>query len=267
VLYSVGTYSIYQAPYQKSRNTHGTGCSLASAIACNVALGMDVVRAMQAASRYVEAGIRTSVDLGKGSGPINHFHSIKIMPFAPDRFIDYVLERPDVEPVWRDFTHHKFVEGLGDGTLPMDCFKFYMIQDYLYLTQFARANALAAYKSQDLDGVAASSRIVTHIHTETQLHIRECEELGIPRQQMEATEEHMACTAYSRYILDVGQSQDWMALQLAMLPCLIGYHAIAKRLHSLQGPRQPDNADTYKKWIDNYVAEDYGEAVVEGRGK
>jgi len=43
---------------------------------------MDVKRAVKKANRYVEAGIRTSVDLGKGSGPINHFHSTYSLPFA-----------------------------------------------------------------------------------------------------------------------------------------------------------------------------------------
>ena len=269
VLYSEASYHVFQAPYQKSRNTHGTGCSLASAIACNVAQGMSIPRAVQTASRYVEAGIKTSIDLGHGSGPINHFHSLKILPFAPDHFIDYLLERPDVAPVWKSFTHHAFVEQLGEGTLPPACFKFYMVQDFLYLTQFARANALAAYKAQDLDGVAASAQIVTHIHTETALHVAECEALGVSRAEMQAAEEHQACTAYSRYILDVGASQDWLALQIAMMPCLLGYHAIAQRLHGLRPERAevPETADRYRRWIENYVADDYTEAVIKGRGE
>lgn len=40
-------------------------------------------KAVGAATRYVEAGIKTSLDLGKGSGPINHFHSTYSLPFAP----------------------------------------------------------------------------------------------------------------------------------------------------------------------------------------
>lgn len=54
-----------------------------AAIACNIANGLDLVRAVRQAIRYVDAGIKTSADLGKGSGPINHFHLLKRMPFAP----------------------------------------------------------------------------------------------------------------------------------------------------------------------------------------
>jgi len=48
-------------------------------------------------------------------------------------FVDYLLERPDVAPVWSRFVNHPFVLAMGDGSLPLDSFKGYLIQDYLYL--------------------------------------------------------------------------------------------------------------------------------------
>lgn len=48
-------------------------------------------------------------------------------------FIEYLLERDDVQPAWHEYTHHEFCERMGDGTLPRAAFKNYMIQDYLYL--------------------------------------------------------------------------------------------------------------------------------------
>lgn len=83
VLYDGQEVTLFENEFLTSKNTHGTGCSLASAIAANLAQGMDVVRAVRAACRFVEAGIRTSVDMGKGNGPINHFHSVYSLPFAP----------------------------------------------------------------------------------------------------------------------------------------------------------------------------------------
>jgi len=50
-----------------------------------------------------------------------------------DRFIEYILERPDVQQAWRNHTEHVFVAGLADGTLPLESFKYYLIQDYLFL--------------------------------------------------------------------------------------------------------------------------------------
>jgi thiaminase len=115
------------------------------------------------------------------------------------------------------------------------------------------------------------------------LHIDYCASFGLSKQEMEETPEtigklvvllygldilmsvFIACTAYSRYILDVGQSEDWLALQMALAPCLIGYGAIAKRLYTGENTLREGN--TYWKWIENYVADDYTKAVQIGSGK
>ncbi|KAL4749721.1 hypothetical protein BDW72DRAFT_177484 [Aspergillus terricola var. indicus] len=259
VLYDGKEVTQFETEYLFSKNTHGTGCSLASAIAANLALGKDLKRAVRNGVRFVEAGIKTSYDIGKGSGPINHFHSVYTLPFAPGRFLEYVLDRPDVQSVWKRFTEHEFVLGLGSGTLPVERFKEYLAQDYLYLVQFARSNALASYKAKDMESIAASAKIVLHIQQETALHIDYCASFGLSKEEMEKLPETTACTAYSRYILDVGQSEDWLALQVALAPCLIGYGAIAQRLHTEEKTLREGNR--YWKWIENYVAEDYTEAV------
>ena len=63
-------------------------------------------------------------------------------------------------------------------------------------------------------------------------------------------------------MLDIGQSQDWLALQIALLPCLIGYGIIAKRLHD--DPHTVREGSRYWKWIENYVCEPYTEAMKRG---
>jgi len=75
-----------------------------------------------------------------------------------------------------------------------------------------------------------------------------------------------ACTAYSRYILDIGQSQDWMALQVALAPCLLGYGIIARQLHDHHETKR-EGENPYWTWIANYVAEDYVMAVKTGSGR
>ncbi|KAJ2902623.1 putative hydroxymethylpyrimidine/phosphomethylpyrimidine kinase 2 [Zalerion maritima] len=246
--------------YQGRGDTHGTGCSLASAIAANLARGRDVPSAVRAACRYVEAGIRTAPGLGKGAGPLNHFHSLQVLPFAPGRFVDYLLNRPDVVPVWNRFVYHPFVMALGDGTLPIESFKGYLVQDYLYLVHFARANALASYKAKNMKDVAACAAIVTHISHEMTLHLDYCSGFGIPREGIESTEERKECTAY---VLDIGQSEDWLGLQVALAPCLLGYGAVAQML--IQHPETENEGNVYLKWIKNYVADDYVEAVKAGQ--
>lgn len=48
-------------------------------------------------------------------------------------FVEYLLNRPDVKPVWEKFVYHPFVMAMGNGTLPIESFKGYIVQDYLYL--------------------------------------------------------------------------------------------------------------------------------------
>lgn len=305
VLYSSPTdeFHVVMTAYHTSSSTHGTGCSLASAIACQMASSHALVPAIANALDYVEAGIRLAKPLGHGVGPINHFHSIQIMPFAPGNFINYLLRHPLVRPAWKRFTNHPFVCGLSDGTLPRKSFKHYMVQDYLYLTQFARANALAGFKATELQTIGAAAEIVLTIQRETALHLAECEEMGIGRIALEFAREDPACTAYTRYILDVGMQQDYFALQMAMLPCLLGYAYIAARLteqqpdyiprsgrasegarliaavrleaeheygnemHDLPPPMNGGKGENpYRKWIDNYCSDTYVEAVAKGCG-
>lgn len=68
-----------------------------------------------------------------------------------------------------------------------------------------------------------------------------------------------------RYVLDIGQSEDWFALQMALAPCLLGYGAIAKHLHASPNSKTGEDENLYWSWIANYVADDYVTAVKAGR--
>jgi len=62
-------------------------------------------------------------------------------------------------------------------------------------------------------------------------------------------------------------AEDWFALQMSLLPCLLGYHMIGQRLHGLQSSAPTKEPNRYLTWINNYVADDYTSAVTMGRGK
>lgn len=70
--------TLLRAPWVKTRNVHGTGCSFAAAIAANLALGLDPVQAALGAKAYVHRAISLAVDweLGAGHGPIDHFGAV-----------------------------------------------------------------------------------------------------------------------------------------------------------------------------------------------
>ncbi|CAZ79947.1 unnamed protein product [Tuber melanosporum] len=253
--------ALVESPYVNTRNTHGTGCSLASAIASNLARGMEVPEAVRAGCNYVSAGISSALMLGRGHGPINHLHSNYIMPFSPGRFVDYLLNHPSVKPIWHAYTHHPFTTQLGAGTLRRKSFQNYIVQDYLFLIQFARANSLAGYKSTSTAAISKTASIIQYVVAETVLHLDYCSRFGLTQTQVEETEESLACTAYTRFVLDIGMSQDLFALQVAMAPCLLGYQEVALRL-AKEG-KKDDNI--YWEWVENYSGKGYGEAVIKSR--
>lgn len=261
-------FEIIESSYQSSPNTHGTGCSLASAVASQLALhpSQALASSIRAAIAFVSHGIRTASALqlsNRGVGPINHFHSLLYSPFPQGHFIEYLLSHPQVRPIWQQYVHHPFVAKLAAGTLPEEVFKNYMTQDYLYLTHFARTYALAAYKSQKMDDITRASEIVLHIRREMELHLMYCAEFGITQAQIEKTPESVACTAYARYVLDIGSAGDLLGLYVALAPCLLGYGQAARRLYD--DPTSKKEGNRYWRWVENYVAEDYCEAVVKGR--
>jgi thiaminase len=109
-------------------------------------------------------------------------------------FIKYLLDRNDIQTPWKQYTEHEFVQRMGDGTLPLENFKYYMIQDYLFLVQFARATALAAYKSSSLNDIGRSVQQVVTLQKEIQLHINFCKEYGLEEADIIGQEEDQGST-------------------------------------------------------------------------
>jgi thiaminase/transcriptional activator TenA len=158
---------------------------------------------------------------------------------------------------WAAYTGHAFVRGLGDGSLPPACFRQYLVQDYLFLIQFARAHALAACKARSLaDMRAAKEGLAAIVDVEMQLHLRLCERWGLSAADVEATPEHAATVAYTRWVLDIGMSGDLLDLQVALTPCTLGYAEIGRQL-APAGAAALDPAHPYREWIGEYAGEPF----------
>ena len=155
---------------------------------------------------------------------------------------------------WRAYTHHAFVEGMADGTLPEPAFRHYLAQDYLFLIQFARAYALAAYKARTLEQIRhAAAGISAIVDTEMALHVRFCKSWGLTEADMAATPEAPETMAYTRFVLEAGVAGDLLDLHVALAPCVVGYGEIGLRLARMGG--REDNP--YREWIETYSGEDY----------
>ena len=76
LLYENGNIHWYTAERVDNPNTHGTGCTLSSAIACNLAAGNTLDGSIKNAKDYLTGALRANLDLGKGSGPLDHTYKI-----------------------------------------------------------------------------------------------------------------------------------------------------------------------------------------------
>lgn len=161
---------------------------------------------------------------------------------------------------WTAYTEHAFVRGMADGTLPVACFRHYLIQDYLFLFQFARAYALAAAKADTLaDLRRASAGLAALADTEMGLHVRYCAGWGIDEAAMLATPEALETVAYTRYVMDCGYSGDLLDLHVALAPCMAGYAEIGARLAA--DPATKLEGNPYRSWIETYAGAEYQDAA------
>ena len=77
VLYADGKFYFFEGVRVDNPNTHGTGCTLSSAIASNLAKGYDLANSIRRAKEYITGALRANLDLGEGSGPLNHMFDVK----------------------------------------------------------------------------------------------------------------------------------------------------------------------------------------------
>ena len=77
LLYHQGEFYNLDSRRIDNANTHGTGCTLSSAIACNLAKGLTLPESVRRAKRYITGAIGAGLDVGKGRGPLDHGYDIK----------------------------------------------------------------------------------------------------------------------------------------------------------------------------------------------
>lgn len=73
VLYNGKEFKYFKNPKVDTKNTHGTGCTFAAALAANLAFGFEVEKALQKTKEYITGALKDSLDVGQGAGPVNHF--------------------------------------------------------------------------------------------------------------------------------------------------------------------------------------------------
>jgi len=172
-----------------------------------------------------------------------------------ERFHERLYDK--VHPLWEKTHQHPFVTGIGDGSLPIGKFAFYLKQDYLFLIDYAKLFAMASIKAGDL---ATSSRFAAlqeaTLRTEMNLHRQYAARFGISAEELEATPPSFAMLAYTSYMLKVAYQGSLAELVSALLPCMWSYWEIGKRLAAKPGAAEHP---LYGDWVKMYSSPEFGE--------
>jgi thiaminase/transcriptional activator TenA len=172
----------------------------------------------------------------------------------PVKFSDRLLKAGF--PVWEKILRHPFVLGIGDGSLPMEPFKFYVCQDYVFLVDYARVLALAVIKGTRLPMMGKLAGLLhATLNTEMALHRSYCARFGIAAEDLEATRPAPTTYAYTRHLLHTAASGSLGEIVAALFPCQWGYWEIGRRFAAEESPGRPP---LYTEWIKTYSSQEYG---------
>ena len=159
------------------------------------------------------------------------------------------------DPVWEQCLHHPFVTGIGDGTLDVEKFRHFMLQDYLYLFDYARVFALGVVKARDPELMRTFSQNVDAIlNGEMNIHRAYMKRLGITEEQVLAVKPALDNLSYTNYMLSVAHTGGPMEIVASILACSWSYAEIGQTLAQIPGAA---DHPFYGEWIQGYASEDY----------
>ncbi len=158
-------------------------------------------------------------------------------------------------PIWDKEKRHPFVRGIGDGSLALEKFRYYMRQDYVFLIDFCRAISLAVAKAQGVEDMGWFARLLHEtLNTEMSLHVSFCADFGITEDELKATAPSPTTHAYTRHLVQTGYSGSVGEIAASILPCSWGYCEIGQMLADRGAPAsQP----LYARWIEMYSSPEF----------
>jgi thiaminase/transcriptional activator TenA len=164
------------------------------------------------------------------------------------------------ERIWQSIDAHSFLRELHAGTLPMNRFTYFILQDYLYLLDFAQVLCQGGAKAPDLETLEMFARhALGAVEVERGFHASFGSTLGLSRKQLDARAKGPVTQAYIGHLQAVARGGTLGEIVAAILPCYWIYGEIGRRLYKNR-PRKPK---VYREWIETYASETYWKPVRE----
>ncbi|MDI3195110.1 bifunctional hydroxymethylpyrimidine kinase/phosphomethylpyrimidine kinase [Pseudarthrobacter sp. AL07] len=238
-----------------TRNSHGTGCSLSSAMATAQARLGNWESALRHVKPWLVGALQAAdqLEVGGGHGPINHFHHMKQVPAAGE--FAQTLQRasaPDLAAIFG----LDFIRDLAGGTLAEEEFGYYLAQDAIYLNGYsrvlARASALAPTEAAQTFWAKSARQC---LEVESELHRTWLSTRTVNSALGPVTK------SYVDHLLAASASGSYAVLVAAVLPCFWLYAEVGQTLHAEFLAAGAPKEHPYADWLRAYADEDFAQAT------
>ncbi len=164
----------------------------------------------------------------------------------------------NIGKVYQNILEMPFVKELEAGSLDKQIFQHYMIQDGIYLGEFARVLAIISAKAPQPDiQLQFAESVREAIVVERMLHESFFAEFGIKVQDALATSPSPTCLNYTNFLIATAYQFDFAIAVAAVLPCFWIYLEVGKHIYQQANSK----ANPYQKWIDTYIDADFEASV------
>ena len=168
--------------------------------------------------------------------------------------------RSGCAPTWSAIENHPFLMELHAGTLPMERFTYFILQDYVYLLDFAQVLCLGGAKSPDLATLELFCRhALGAVEVERSFHASFGKTHGLSQRELDKVVKAPVTQAYIDHLQSVARGGTLGELVAAVLPCYWIYGEVGKRLYR----NRPKRPKVYSEWIETYASAAFWQPVRE----
>ena len=161
------------------------------------------------------------------------------------------------QDTWDRSLNHPFVRGVTDGSLPLEKFKFYILQDIYYLKHYGKVHAFAAAHADDFDVTADLAQKASETaQSELTVHQEHAEILDIKKEEIDNLDPAPTAYAYTSHLYRAALSGSLGEIVAAILPCYWLYADIGLRYQDAE-----PEPDIYKNWIATYASDWFQEST------
>ena len=163
--------------------------------------------------------------------------------------------------LWKSYNEHPFVLGIQNGDLAREKFRFYTIQDYLYLLDYAKVFAIGLSKADDPAVMHTFAQYIVQImDCEMNVHEGYMAELSITPEELRTAKPALANLSYTAYMRACAEAGGPAEAITAVLACAVSYEHIAREM--LHRKPDADKHPFYGAWVESYASDAYAQENV-----